>query len=218
MKLKVPYLKQRKITCGPSSLQQVFAYYGKKLTLDEILKNVKMFKNFGTWTAYLGLCAMELGYKVKLIYYNVKYVDPTWFKLPRKKLIKKLKQSLKKAKRLKDKRALKSLIKYLEGRGKIEFRIPSKQLLINCLNRKIPPIVCLSCTSLRGNKRVNHKTYRDSEYGQPEGHFIVVSGYENGKFIIADPSAKYGGILKVPEDKLIFSWFFWGGDALIIEK
>jgi hypothetical protein len=216
MKLKVPYFKQKKLTCGPTCLQQVLAYYGERKSLNEILKHIKMFK-YGTWTSYLGLYAIRLGFKAKLVYYNVNYVDPTWFGLSRNGLIKKLEVLLKKEKRKKRKEGITSLLEYSKAGGEITFRIPSKSLLLDCLKRKIPPIVCLSSTILYKRKRFDFKKDKYSEYGEPFGHFIVVSGYENGKFIVTDPNQKYGGIYKVPEDKLIFAWLFWGGDCLIIE-
>jgi hypothetical protein len=96
----------------------------------------------------------------------------------------------------------------LKAGGEIIFRIPSKSLLLDCLNKKIPPIICLSSTILYGRKRFDFKMGKRSEYGEPLGHFIVVSGYENGKFIVTDPHQKYGGVYKVSEDKLIFAWLF----------
>jgi len=95
MRLKVPYFKQKRLTCGPSSLQQVLAYYGKKISLNKILKHIKMFK-YGTWLGYLGVCAIKLGFKAKWVCYNVEYIDPTWFSLPRNKLMKKLEVLLRK--------------------------------------------------------------------------------------------------------------------------
>jgi uncharacterized protein YvpB len=216
MKLKVPCFKQKKLTCGPTSLQQVLAYYRKKISLNEILKNIKMFK-YGTWTGYLGICAIKLGFKAKLVYYNVNYIDPTWFGLSRNRLIKKLEVLLRREKRKKRKEGITSLLEYLKAGGEIIFQIPSESLLLDCLKKKIPPIVCLSSTILYKRKRFDFKKNKRSEYGEPFGHFIVVSGYENGKFIVTDPHQKYGGVYKVPEDKFIFAWLFLGGDCLIIE-
>jgi len=216
IKLRIPYFKQRKITCGPSSLQQVLTYYGKKITLDEILKEVKMFK-YGTWTSYLGIYAIKHGFNAKRIYYDVNYIDPSWFKLSRDRLIRKLQVALKKEKSKIRKDGIISLLDYLKTNGKIIFQIPSKKLLIDYLRRKIPIIMCLSSTILYKRRRFDLKKDKRSEYGKPVGHFVVIGGYKNGNFIINDPHARYGGVYEVSEDKLIFAWLFWGGDSLIIE-
>jgi hypothetical protein len=216
LKLQVPYFKQKKMTCGPSCLQQVLAYYGIKITLDEILKEVKMFK-YGTWINYLGIYAAEHKFKVKLICNNVHYIDPSWFKLPRIKLIKKIQTALKKERNKMRKDGFFSLLDYLKTNAEIIFQIPSKKILINCLKKNVPIIICLSSTVLRGRKRFDFKKNKHSEYGEPTGHFVVISGYKNNNFIITDPSVKYGGVHEVPENKLIFSWFSLSGDALIIE-
>jgi len=130
LKLRIPYFKQRKMTCGPSCLQQVLSYYGKEITLDEILKEVKMSK-YGTWTEYLGIYAIKHGFKAKLIYYNVYYINPSWFKLSKNKLIKKLQIVLKYEKDKIKKDGIVSLLDYLEANGKIIFQIPSKPLNTN---------------------------------------------------------------------------------------
>lgn len=175
-----------------------------------------MFK-YGTWTSYLGIYAIKQGFDVLLYYCNVRYIDPSWFNLPRRKLMKKLKTALKKEKNKRKKDGLISLLDYIKEKGKIIFQIPSKNLIINYLKTKCPVIVCVTNTILHNKKRFDFKKQKTSEYGEPSGHFIVISGYENGNFIISDPSAKYGGICRVSEDKLLFSWLFWGGDALIIK-
>jgi hypothetical protein len=95
MKLKVPHFKQRNLLVVPLACNKFLAYYGKKISLTKFL-NTSKCSSMAPWTSYLGVCGIELGFKAKLVYYNVDYVDPTWFGLSRERLIKKLEALFKK--------------------------------------------------------------------------------------------------------------------------
>lgn len=216
MKLRVPYFKQEKMTCVPSSLQQVLAYYGKKAELKDMLKLFPMYED-GTYEPYAGLYAMKLGFKPTLFFYNLKYMDPTWLKLGKKQFLKKLKTAIKISHKKDIKRCLKSLIEYIQAGGKIKFQIPSRNLLIKYLKKNVPIMISLYSTILHNKKRYDFKKDKPSEYGELTGHMVVIGGFKNGKFFVIDPSSKYGGRYWVEENKLIFSWLFYGGWTLVIE-
>jgi len=212
MKLDVPYIKQEKNMCGPSSLQQVLEYYGRKISLKDILANVKMFP-FGTPPPYLAIGAKKLGYKVRLISFDVNYVDPSWKNSPKNEIIEKLKKRLPTIKNRIINRRTKGLIMALESGVELDIKIPSEKILIKYMKRGIPPIITLSYNVLHDYKRkLNDKL--DDVKGLPTGHYVVVSGYDDNNFIVTDP---FNGTLKVPKRKLLFSWFFLGGWILIVE-
>jgi hypothetical protein len=101
----------------------------------------------------------------------------------------------------------------LESGVELDIKIPSEKILIEYLKRSIPPIITLSYNVLHDYKRkLNDKL--DDVRGLPTGHYVVVSGYDSKKFIVTDP---FNGTLKVPKEKLIFSWFLLGGWILIVE-
>jgi len=209
--LNVPRFKQKKNTCGPSSLQQILAYYGIEMDLKKIMRNVKIYKGGFAFMSDLATYVKKLGFDSKIICYDASIVDPTWSELSKRKIIQKL------VKRFKfEKNGIKKLIKFLKVNGKLEIRIPTKELILSYLKKKVPPIICLSSTILRGKSR-RYKGKYDDIKGNPIGHFLVISGYDNGYFIVTDPSRISKGIYKVKEDKLLFSWFFWGGWLLIIK-
>jgi len=216
MKLNVPRFKQQRITCGPSSLKQVLSYYGKNIPLNDMLKEIEMTK-YGTWMSNLAIYAENLGYKTKIITFDTNILDPTWIGLPKKKLIRKLKLRFKTIKN----KEHEPLAEYLENGGTLEIKIPTKEMLINYLNKGIPPIISLSCTSLWKTIRRVPDTLKSTDIkGKHIGHYLTVNGYENGKFLIVDSHWKHSkkGIYKVSVNDLLFAWYFWGGWLLIIEK
>lgn len=193
MKLKVPRFKQKPFTCGPSALQQILAYYGVKKSLNEILKNFKMYE-YGTWDFDLLSYVLRLGFKAEITTYNLDIFDPTWFKLSRKKLIKKLKSRLKYAKPF-HKQGIRSCIRFLELGGRIRFKIITEKIIKDYLRKKIPVIACFCFTALWKCKRAyskktkkGYKSISNDIRGVPEGHFIVISGYAKDKFFVTDPS------------------------------
>lgn len=217
VKLKVPRFKQTDpMGCGHASLQEVFVYYGKNVPQSKILRDIGV-RGYGSWITQLGLYAMKNGFKAKIITEDANYLDPTWKKLSKKNLIKKLRVALKKANGRMKKDAYRYLIKFLKNGGYLEFRQATKSDVVRYLKKKIPVIMCLSSTVLHKGRRYGKKGKR-SEYGYPAGHFVVVSGYNNGRFTIADSHKKVGGILTFNEDLLIYSWYFWGGWMLVISN
>lgn len=227
MKLKVPRFKQRPFTCGPSALQQVLAYYGVKKSLKEILRNVKLYE-YGTWGCNLLSYALKLGFKAEIVTHYLDIFDPTWFKLSKKGLIKKLKLRLKHAKE-KDKHGIKGYIRFLEFGGRIRFEIIKEKIIKDYLKKKIPVIACFCFTALWKSKRAYSKKMRKGYKsilsdikGVPEGHFIVISGYTKDKFFITDPSyntpyAKTGKYT-VPAKELIAYILMWEYGNICVVK
>ncbi len=172
---------------------------------------------YGTWSPYIGIYAMKLGYNVEIFTYDVSLFDPTWFNLSNKSLIKKLKIAIKKIKDKDKKFGVRGYIDFLREGGKLTFKIPTKKILIKFLKKKIPPMAFVNSTAYYKRKRKDFKAGKRSEFGEVGGHCIVISGYKNGKFIVTDPNYFKGGIYEVPEDKLIFTWSNWGGELVVVK-
>lgn len=227
MKLRVPRFKQRPFTCGSSALQQVLAYYGVKKSLNEVLKNVKTYK-YGSWGCDVLSYALKLGFEAEIITRDLNIFDPTWFKLDRNKLIKKLKSRIKYAKK-NDKHGITGYTRFLELGGRIRFGIITENMIKDYLKKKIPVIACICSTALWKCKRIYSKKigegYRSipsDVKGKPEGHFLVISGYTKDKFIVTDPHYKIPnsktGIYTVPTKDLIAFILMWEyGNVCVIK-
>jgi hypothetical protein len=69
-------------TCGPACLHAVYRFLEDPLPLDQVVAEVTPLRTGGTLAAYLGLHALERGYRTTLYTYNLELFDPTWFTEP----------------------------------------------------------------------------------------------------------------------------------------
>jgi len=179
------------VTCGPTCLHALYNYYGDALPLKEVIKEVKQLKFGGTLAVLLGHHALERGYKAHIYTYNLNVFDPTWFKTSSKKMVQQLKAQMEfKAKRRKLQVASKAYINFLEAGGELRNTELDENLIKDYLNRSIPLLAGLSATHLYGTAReIPQFDIYDSIKGEPSGHFVVITGYDEAKncAYIADP-------------------------------
>ena len=179
------------VTCGPTCLHALYQYYRDDLPLKQVIKEVKRLKNGGTLAVMLANHALKRGYKAIIYTYNLNLFDPTWFSLSRKKIIDNLKEQMKfKNKRRKLQIASRAYIHFLEGGGEVRFAELDENLIKEFLKNSIPVLTGLSATYLYGTPReVPQFDIYDSVKGEPAGHFLVISGFDEKKncVYLADP-------------------------------
>ena len=179
------------VTCGPTCLQALYDYYKDPVPLKEVIRDVKKLKDGGTLAVMLANHALKRGYKAHIYTYNLQVFDPSWFRHSSKKMIGFLKEQMEfKNKRRKLQVASKAYIKFLEAGGEIHYKELDDNLLKSYLKRSIPILTGLSSTYLYSTPREIPKfDIYDSIKGEPAGHFVVLTGYDEDKGIvnIADP-------------------------------
>lgn len=179
------------VTCGPTCLHALYQYYKDDVQLKQVIKEVKQLKNGGTLAVMLGNHALKRGYKAIIYSYNLNMFDPTWFKHSNKKIIQFLKQQMEfKHKRRKLQIASKAYIQFLESGGEIRYGDLDEKLIKSYLKKSIPVLTGLSATFLYGTPReVPQFDIYDSIKGEPAGHFVVISGYDEDKncVYLSDP-------------------------------
>jgi Peptidase_C39 like family len=179
------------VTCGPTCLQAIYRYYNDDVPLKQLIKEVKQLKNGGTLAVMLGNNALHRGYRAMIYSYNLNIFDPTWSGLSRKKIVKKLEEQMAfKHKRRKLQVASKAYIQFLEAGGEVGYGELDEKLIKGYLNRSIPILTGLSATYLYGTPReVPQFDIYDDIKGESAGHFVVISGYDEGKncVYLADP-------------------------------
>jgi hypothetical protein len=171
------------VTCGPTCLQALYQYYGDTIALKEVIKEVKQLKTGGTLAVMLGNHALRRGYKAHIYSYNLNVFDPSWFKHPSGKIIDFLKKQMSfKYKRRKLQVASRAYIKFLEEGGKLQYAELNEELIKSYLKRSIPILTGLSATYLYGTPReIPQFDIYDSIKGEPAGHFVVITGYDEEK-------------------------------------
>jgi hypothetical protein len=217
------------VTCGPTSLQALYRYYQDDIPLKSVIKEVKHLKNGGTLAVMLGNHALKRGYKAQIYTYNLNIFDPSWFKHPQKKIIGFLKEQMEfKYRRKKLQVASQAYIKFLESGGEIKYADLDEELIKGYLKRSVPILCGLSATYLYGTAReIPQFDIYDSIKGEPAGHFVVVTGYDEdrNRVSIADPMETNplgkGQVYSVPFVRLINSIMLgivtYDANLLIIE-
>ena len=199
------------VTCGPTCLDAVYRYYGEKSDLAAVVNEIPMLEGGGTLAVVLGCHALKKGYKTTIYTYNLNVFDPTWFTphpLSQDEVADKLRQQahFKNSKKLNI--ATESYLEYLKLGGKITFKDLDQNLLRHYLKQGIPILTGLSSTFLYRNPRETPLD-EDDVRGDPEGHFVVLSGYNliTREITVSDPflSNPYSHTLsyKVKVDRVI---------------
>lgn len=196
MKTELPFgfdiqAQPDEVTCGPTCLHALYRYYGEDVPLKEVIKGVKSLKAGGTLAVMLGNHALQRGYKAHIYTYNLNVFDPSWFVNSDRKLIANLKAQMDfKHKKRKLQVASGAYVKFLESGGEIRYAELDQELIKGYLRKKQPILTGLSATYLYGTPReIPQFNVYDSIKGEPAGHFVVITGYDEEKELvsIADP-------------------------------
>lgn len=178
-------------TCGPTCLQAVYGYYGDDLPLNTVIREVVPLQNRGTLAVLLALHALRRGYQATIYTYNLHVFDPSWFQGDALEFPEKLRAQAKRKSNPKLRFATGAYLEFLALGGRIEFQELTPALLRAPLLQGRPILTGLSATYLYGSPReVGVKRIRyDDIQGEPAGHFVVLTGYEQGtrEVLVADP-------------------------------
>lgn len=180
------------ITCGPTCLQAVYNYFDDKITLEQVIREVKQFKGGGTLAVWMGCHALRRGYRVKLYNFNLQVFDPTWFKLGPAELKDRLVRQMRAKNNPKIRTATRAYLEFLRLGGTIRFEDLTTNLIRGLLKRSIPILTGLSATFLYRTAReleIGNNLIYDDIRGEPAGHFVVLCGYDMAQRSarVADP-------------------------------
>jgi len=177
-------------TCGSACLQGIYRYYGDHVPLAEVAAALHRLDRGGTLEVFLANHALQRGYKVTLLTYNLELFDPTWFALPADEIRARLnaQAAVKNWPRLQA--ATRGYDEFLRGGGTLDLRDLEPSLLRKYLKRGIPLITGLSATYLyRDMRDIPETNQGDDIRGEPVGHFVVLTGYSKHprEVMVADP-------------------------------
>lgn len=177
-------------TCGPTCLQAVYNYFGDNISLEEVIRDTARLENGGTLAVNLACHALQRGYNAAIYTYNLQFFDPTWFSMPDREFVDRLKKQAENKSGRRLKAATQSYLEYLSLGGKLKFEDLDGNLIRKYLKKGIPILTGLSSTYLYGESReLESDDQYDDVRGVPVGHFVVLSGYDQEKrsVEIADP-------------------------------
>jgi hypothetical protein len=168
-------------TCGPTCLHAVYRYFGDPISLSQVIAEVPSLEGGGTLGVMLANHALQRGYRATIFTYNLMVFDPTWF-LPGVDIPEKLRLRRRATGTSRQKKAIDAYLKFLGAGGVIEFEDPGRKLLRRFLKSERPILTGLNSTFLYRAKRSHQVTQQDDDiHGEVDGHFVVLSGYDQEK-------------------------------------
>lgn len=175
-------------SCGPACLQAVYRFYGDPIPLSRVVDEVQSLEEGGTLGVLLAGHALERGYKATLYTYNLRVFDPTWFRLPRGELEERLRKRIQVKEGKKLRLVSEAYLRFLTLGGEIRMEDLSPALLRRHLANGHPVLTGLSSTYLYQAPR-EVGIHDDDIRGDPQGHFVVLAGYEElrQRVLVADP-------------------------------
>lgn len=179
-------------TCGPTCLHAVYAFHGDAVPLEQVIREVTPLRTGGTLGAFLGLHALERGYRATLYTYNLKLFDPSWFEEDPLRLTERLREQALHKSSPTLQAATGAYIDFLALGGRVRFEELGPDLIRRYLMDGLPLMTGLSATYLYDCPREVFEEGRsryDSIRGSATGHFVVVHGYDpvSDSVLIADP-------------------------------
>ncbi len=180
------------VTCGPTCLHAVYAYYGDHLPLTTVIDEVETLATKGTLAVLLACHALRRGYRATIYTYHLDVFDPSWF-TGEVDLAEKLRAQARAKSGPRLRFATERYLEFLELGGTIRHRELGPDLIRKQLKRGRPILTGLSATYLYDCPREidldgNVMAY-DDVAGVPSGHFVVVHGYDmkRREVTVADP-------------------------------
>ena len=176
-------------------MRKVYDFYGRSATLEEIIGALQRNDDGGTLAVYLGISALSQGYHARIYSYDLQIFDPTWFELGKLALAQRIQARVPYLRDPKRVRAASAYIEFLGGGGELAFTELTPALFRSIIDDGHPILAGLSATYLyrfareRWDERAK-LLVDDDIAGEPIGHFVVISGYENWgrRVIVLDPS------------------------------
>ena len=178
-------------TCGPTCLHAIYRYWGDDVPLRQLGEEIARMPSGGTADVFLANHALERGYRATIYTYNLRIFDPTWF-VPGVDVRDRLRrqQQVKGAQRPAFDLLTDAYVRFLELGGVLRLVDLSPTVLRRWLRRGVPILTGLSSTWLyRRSREYGPDDVDDDVRGEPQGHFVVLSGYRRGRraVLVADP-------------------------------
>lgn len=184
------------VSCGPTCLKAIYDFYSDDKELKSLMQEVQKSVSGGTLAAFLGNHALNNNYEVNIYVYNLDVFDPSWFtsRLNKKKIIEKLsEQIIYKENNQRVVESSRAYIDFLKNGGNLVYKNLTPTVLKQLFKKQVPVITGLSATYLYNSSREmgiepNKSVYEDVK-GEPCGHFVVLTGYneKHNRIIVADP-------------------------------
>jgi hypothetical protein len=202
--LKIPVFRQPKdsVLCGPYCAMMLYHYYGKSLSIKEVMKGIRPCKD-GVWISSIGIGFIKNGFDARLVQLKNDAFPPKYMKMGNKAILRDMKKRVRK--KGKHTPEIKWNIRFIEAGGKVEHRVLTLEDVKKAVRQGNPPMMAIERKVLYGK-----------EAGL-EGHYVIPVNFTKDEVTINDPSHEYGGIKTYPLDYFLFAFYSWQGIALFVK-
>lgn len=179
------------VSCGPTCLQALYAYYGLKISVRKLIASVPSLDQGGTLGVMLAQDALARGFRANVVTWNLRVFDPIWFADGASPSAERLRMRARAKRR--DKKLYTTAMAYADfvaSGGVIEFRDLTSSLIVDALMRGVPILTGLSATFLyRECRERSSDDVPDDLRGDPVGHFVMLTGYDPKQctVLVTDP-------------------------------
>lgn len=197
--LPIPRFEQKtKYSCIPACLQQVFAYYNKRVSQKEILHSLDKPER-GMSIPAAGTFAKKQGFNSTVITNNTIIFDPARPNVENEKLIQYLAER-KNFLNEYNQSVIEDYLEYLKTDGQLNFDTINKGLLTKHLSNNVPIIIELS-------RKI-------------DGHGVVIAGFKKDQLKIVDPDSNNlqdkTGVYWIPIEELLMNFSALEGKSLLL--
>ena len=178
------------VTCGPTCLQALYAFYGQQVHLDELIPGIRQVVTGGTLAVHLATHALGRNYRATMYNWNLQVFDPSWFSRGVDIAAKLREQVRWKGDQHALVEATRGYLDFLEAGGELRDEECSGDLIRHHLAQGHPLVAGLSATWLyRAMRQYGPEGIDDDIRGRPEGHFVIIDGWDpaSASFHISDP-------------------------------
>lgn len=166
-------------SCGPTCLHAVYHFHGLTIPIHQLIRDIPDVQSGGTLAVLMGIDALKRGFAAELYTCNLRIFDPTWFQPGSPPLEQHLKGQLKYHRSARRTGAIRAYLDFAQRGGRIFYEDLSRTLLRSILRRQLPVLTGLSATALyREAREIPETNQADPLRGEPVGHFVVLSGYD----------------------------------------
>ncbi len=135
-------------TCGPTCLHAVYAHYGDRVDLADVIADISPLPTGGTLAVVLGCHALARGYAATIYTHNLQVFDPTWFRGKSVDLRAKLAAQAAVKSDAKLQYATRAYLEFLARGGSVRYEELSVASVAALLDRDAPLLTGLSATYL----------------------------------------------------------------------
>jgi len=183
MKLNVPIIRQEEnsVDCGLACLSMLMKYYNINKSIIEMKKEIKIYKDIGTYAPQLGKYLIKNGFEIEIITMNPYLFTKQFGKKSQEDLIKYFEELHEKTKKENLKEPLRFFKEFIQAGGKLTLKVPTIDDIKEELSNGRP--LCALITS-------NFLLFDKASFNF---HFNIITGIDEKYIYVNDPMWDYRG-------------------------